>query len=175
MSAGEPAGEDDLTPESLVELERIKRLKYAYLRCLDQKDWDGLVPLFCDEATAAYSGGAYSCTGRDEIVAFIERNMSSEEFHSSHRVHHPEVRLDGERATATWALEDLVVDTRWDLLLVGAAFYEDTYVRRDGRWQILHTAYRRSFELTMPLGSIEGARLTASWWGTDGRSTLPTA
>lgn len=162
-----------MTPEDLVDLEQIKRVKYAYLRCLDQKDWAGLRPLLCEEATAAYSGGKYSCSGREEIISFVERNMGREAFHSSHRVHHPEIDVDGDRATGTWALEDIVVDTDWQFMLVGAAFYEDTYVRRDGRWQILHTGYRRSFEVTLPMGSVEGLRLTASWWGTDGQSTLP--
>jgi hypothetical protein len=164
-----------VTPEDLVDLELIKRVKYAYLRCLDQKDWRGLHDVLCEDATASYSGGRYTYEGRDEIVAFVEKNMGREAFHSSHRVHHPEIELDGDRATATWALEDLVLDTDWDFLLFGAAFYEDVYERRDGRWQILHTGYRRTFEMTLPTASVEGMRLTASWWATDGRSSLPVA
>jgi hypothetical protein len=162
-----------LSPDELVENHLLERLKYAYLRCIDQKNWSELATLLCEEATASYSGGGYTCSGRDEIVGFMERNMGRETFHSSHRVHHPEIRIDGDRAEATWALEDMIVDSEWNFLLVGAAFYEDTYLRRDGRWQILHTGYRRSFELTMPMDSIEGIRLTASWWATDGRSSLP--
>ena len=65
--------------------------------------------------------------------------MGREQFHSSHRAHHPEIRLDGDRAEATWALEDIVIDSEWDFLLIGAAFYEDVYVRVDGRWMIQHT------------------------------------
>ena len=76
--------------------------------------------------------------------------MGREQFHSSHRAHHPEIRLDGDRAEATWALEDIVIDSEWDFLLIGAAFYEDVYVRVDGRWLIQHTGYRRSFEFTLP-------------------------
>lgn len=162
-----------MTPDDLVDIELIKRVKYAYLRCLDQKDWAGLPELFTEDATATYSGGEYSFTGRDEIVGFISRNMSREKFHSSHRVHHPEIDVDGDRATGTWALEDTVLDTEWNFLLLGAAFYTDTYVRIDGRWYIEHTGYRRSFEAMMPTSSIEGFALTASWWGTDGRSSLP--
>jgi len=29
-----------MTPADLVEIELIKRLKYKYMRCLDQKRWD---------------------------------------------------------------------------------------------------------------------------------------
>ena len=99
--------------------------------------------------------------------------MSREKFHSSHRVHHPEIDVDGDTATGTWALEDIVLDTEWNFLLMGAAFYTDRYVKVGDRWLIEHTGYRRSFELMMPTTSIEGFAVTASWWGTDGRSSLP--
>lgn len=164
-----------MTPDDLVQMEEIKRVKYAYLRCLDQKDWDGLARVLAPDATAAYSGGRYTYTGRDEIVRFISTNMGREAFHSSHRVHHPEIVLDGDRATATWALEDTVLDTDWNFLLAGAAFYEDEYRRFDGVWLIQHTGYRRSFEYMLPTSSLEGFSLTASWWATDGQSTLPVA
>lgn len=162
-----------MTLEEMDDREAIKALKYAYLRCLDQKNWDELGSLLVEDATAAYSGGKYTYAGRDEIVAFVSRNMGREQFHSSHRAHHPEIRLDGDRAEATWALEDIVIDSEWDFLLIGAAFYEDRYVRVDGRWLIEHTGYRRSFEFTLPTTSIAGFALTASWWGTDGQSSLP--
>ena len=162
-----------MTPDELTDLEEIKAVKYAYLRCLDQNDWEGMAEILCEDASAAYSGGKYSFEGRDEILAFLDRSMSRETFHSSHRVHHPEIRLDGDRAEATWALEDIVVDTEWNFMLMGAAFYEDIYERRDGRWLLWRTTYRRSFEVMFPTSSIEGFQLTASWWGTDGQSILP--
>lgn len=162
-----------MTPDDLVAIEEIKRVKYAYLRCLDQKDWEGLAEVFCEDATASYSGGKYTYSGRDDIVGFISRNMGREQFHSSHRVHHPEVDVDGDRATATWALEDIVLDTDWNFVLMGAAFYEDTYRREDGRWLIEHTGYRRSFEFMVPTSSWEGFTVTASWWATNGQSSLP--
>ena len=54
-----------MTPDELTDLEEIKRVKYAYLRCLDQKDWDGMAEILCEDASAAYSGGKYSFDGRD--------------------------------------------------------------------------------------------------------------
>lgn len=162
-----------MTPEDLCVHEEIKRAKYAYLRCLDQKDWDGLAQVLAPDATAAYSGGRYTYAGRDEIVEFLRRNMGREQFHSSHRVHHPEITVDGDTAEATWALEDMVLDTEWGFLLMGAAFYQDRYVRDGDRWLIQHTGYRRSFEFTLPTSSVEGFAVTASWWGTDGQSSLP--
>lgn len=159
--------------EELKAIEEIKALKYAYLRCLDTKDWDGIAEVFTPEAVAAYSGGAYSAEGRDQIVAFLVRNMGSETFHSSHRCTHPEIRLEGDRATGTWALDDTVIDETLGILIQGAAFYEDTYLRRDGRWLIHRTGYKRSFEYLVPLSDLPNLSLTASWWGTGGSSTLP--
>ena len=60
-----------MTPDDLVEIEQIKRLKYRYLRCLDQKLWDELEDCFEPEATASYGGGAYVHDGRDPILDFI--------------------------------------------------------------------------------------------------------
>mgnify|MGYP003346079516 FL=1 len=40
-----------MTPEDLVELEAIKRLKYAYFRNLDLKQWDDIALLFTPDAT----------------------------------------------------------------------------------------------------------------------------
>lgn len=168
---------EDLTIEDLLDIERIKRVKYAYFRCLDQKDWDGLADLFTEDATASYSGGRYSYEGREEIVGFIERNMGREAFHSSHRVHHPEIDVDGDSADGTWAMDDTVLDTEWGIVVFGAAFYVDRYRREhDGGgnpWRIAHTGYRRSFEALVPTADMAGFQVTASWWGTDGRSVLP--
>lgn len=161
----------------LADIERLKRLKYAYLRCLDQKDWAGMADLFTVDAVATYSGGRYTYEGRDEILGFLERNMGRDAFHSSHRVHHPEIDVDGDAATAVWALEDTVIDTEWDVLIFGAAFYSDEYVcddvGGDRRWRISRTGYRRSFEALVPTSEVPNLRLTASWWATDGQSSLP--
>ncbi|HKY15079.1 MAG TPA: nuclear transport factor 2 family protein [Microthrixaceae bacterium] len=165
---------DDFTTRvsELLELESIKRLKYAYFRCLDQKLWDEMGELFVEEATAAYSGGKYHYEGREEIVSFMRRNMDRPAFHTSHRVHHPEITLEGaDRATGVWAMEDVNVDTEWDFYLTGAGFYTDTYVRRDGRWQFLHTGYKRTFETILPMSKV-GMKVTASWWSTGGQSEL---
>lgn len=161
----------DLTPELLVELEKIKRVKYAYFRCLDQKLWDEMGGLFTPDATAAYSGGKYQYAGRDEIVGFMRKNMSRDAFHTSHRVHHPEIEIAGDAATGTWAMEDVNVDTEFDFYLSGAGFYEDRYIRHEGAWLIAHTGYKRTFETIMPLSKI-GMSVTASWWSTGGQSAL---
>lgn len=158
--------------DDLIAFEEIKRVKYAYFRCLDQKLWDEMTALFTEDATAAYSGGKYRYDGRTAIIEFMRANMSRDAFHTSHRVHHPELELvSATEATGVWAMEDVNVDTEYDFYLTGAGFYEDRYVKENGRWLIAHTGYKRTFETMMPM-STNKVGVTASWWTTDGQSIL---
>ena len=95
-----------MTPDDLVDIELIKRLKYKYARCLDQKLWTEIADCFTADARAAYSGGNYSFEGRDAIVDFLSRSMGAETFHSSHKMHHPEIDL-----TETVKAEIAVLET----------------------------------------------------------------
>jgi len=163
-----------LTLENLVDLELIRRLKYKYARCLDQKRWDEIAECFTADAVAEYSGGGYTFEGRDAIIDFLKRSMGAETFLSSHKMHHPEIDLTGaDTAHGVWALDDVVVMTDFELTIRGCSFYDDEYVKRRGRWLIHRTGYKRVFEEIQPRGNVDGLRLTASWWATGGRSELP--
>ena len=151
----------------------LRELKYAYVRHLDTKSWDDLAGLFTDSATASYGGGAYRCEGRQEIMSFLVRTMGNESMHTAHRVSQPEFDIGGDVARARWALDDTVIDQHLGVFISGAAFYEDRYVHTGGRWLTDSTSYRRLFEYLVPLSDMPHFSLTASWWGTDGRSTLP--
>jgi hypothetical protein len=161
------------TLDQLNDLEAIRRLKYRYLRALDQKLWDELADCLTEDAIAEYSAGKYRKEGRAAIVAWISEAMGAETFLSSHRCHHPEIDLTGpDTATAVWALEDVVIIEDMGITVQGAAFYTDEYRRVGGDWKIAATGYKRTYEEIFPRASIEGLDLTASWWGTGGSSTL---
>ena len=128
-------------------IEEIKRLKYKYMRCLDQKRWEEMAECFVEEATAAYSGGKYTFDGRASILDFFSKAMGRPAVLSSHRVHHPEIELTSETtAKGTWALEDVFIDEDAGVTVRGAAFYEDQYVKVGGAWKIQHTGYARTYE-----------------------------
>lgn len=160
--------------ERLVEQDAIARLKYAYMRCIDTKGWDELRTLFTDDATARYGGGNKELAGGPgPIVDWLEEVLGDHGVHTSHRVTQPEIEFVSDtEATGRWALADTVIDTRFDIKVTGASFYEDRYRKVDGRWRFAHTGYRRLYEELEPRASTEGLQLTASWWQTDGRSSL---
>ena len=157
----------------LHELEAIKRLKYKYLRCLDQKCWDELAECFTEDARSSYGGGRYAFEGRDAILEFLRRAMGAPSFLSSHRAHHPEIEFSSPTvATGTWALEDTVIETRAGITIRGAAFYTDEYVKQGDAWKIRFTGYKRTYEEIESRTERPGLRLTASWFETDGKSEL---
>jgi len=153
-------------PIDLQALEEIKQLKYRYVRCVDRKLWAELRETLAENATSSYGGGKYSFNGRDQIMAFLEKSMSSPKFLSSHTVHQPEIVIESPtRAKGVWALHDTVINLEQGWTLNGSAFYEDVYVKGgDGKWRIQHTGYTRTYE-EIEQRAKTGAKVTDSFWG----------
>jgi hypothetical protein len=150
-------------------IEAIKRLKYKYMRCLDQKLWREMGECFTENATAAYSGGKYSFQGRQAILDFFVQAMGRPGVLSSHRVHHPEIDLTSETtATGIWALEDVFIDEGAGVTIRGAAFYRDEYVRIGAEWKIAHTGYERTYEEMETRKEMPWLRMTQRAGGTTG-------
>jgi hypothetical protein len=143
----------------VTDLEAIRQLKYKYLRCLDTKKWDELGETFTDDATAAYDSGRYSYDGRASILEFLRGALGSPKVVSMHHGHHPEIEIvDSSNARGRWYLEDMVIFTEANLIVRGAAFYEDHYVKVGGRWLIRHTGYVRTFEEMLGRGDVKSFR-----------------
>lgn len=151
------------------ELEAIKQLKYRYLRHLDCKQWDELAACFAEDAEVSYGDGKFSFRGRDAIMAFLEKALGSSHLVTAHRVHQPEIELLGDDAArGLWALDDVLIDTRSQISLRGAAIYSDEYVKVDGAWRFRSTGYRRIFEETESRADTPSLRLTANQWAGGG-------
>lgn len=149
-------GLDDITA--------ISRLKFRYLRSLDTKSWDEFADTMIPDATATYSE-YLQFESRDAFLAFM-RNTLGPHVITEHRCDHPEIDVDGDTATGTWYLADTVLIPGHNMLLRGAAFYSDEYVRcDDGRWRISHTGYERTYEVVLSLSDLPSLRLTSSRWG----------
>jgi SnoaL-like domain len=152
----------------LVALEEIRQVKHRYLRCVDLKLWDDLADTLAEDATAEYGtpalGEPISLAGRDEIVAFLREKLGPEII-TVHFASQPEITVDGDMAGGTWFFEDTVIATEYRVMLTGAAFYEDRYVRgEDGRWRIAHTGYVRTYEAMLSLDDLPSFRITSNRW-----------
>ena len=159
-----------MTPQDLVDVHLVQQLKHRYCRLLDTKRFAELGELLTDDCTVAYGGGAIVLTGRDAVVAYLTKAMGDTRMLTSHVLAHPEIEVDGDAATGSWALTDVVILQEHDLAIRGASYYDDRYVRTPDGWRIAHTGYKRLYEEIAPRAA--GTRTTASWWDTDGRSSL---
>lgn len=144
--------------DRMLAVEEIKQLKYRYLRTLDLKRWDDFAAVFVPEATGDYGQGL-SFGARDEIVGFMRDSLGPQMI-TLHQCHHPEITVDGDRAEGVWYLEDKVLMPEHRLILEGAAFYEDRYVRTPEGWRIEHTGYRRTYEATLSMDDLPSYRLS---------------
>jgi hypothetical protein len=133
--------------DTAAELEAIRRLKYAYFRNLDLKQFDELGALLTEDATASYEDGRTVLDGRTAIVSWLRDALADPGMVTEHHGHHPELTFDSEsEARGTWYLQDRVIVPAADLEIGGAAFYEDRYRMTPEGWRIAHTGYTRLFE-----------------------------
>lgn len=127
--------------------EAIRRLKYAYFRLLDTKQFAELGELLTEDATTAYESGSHAQSGRAAIVEFLSSSLGDPGIVHVHNGHHPEIEVHADgTASGTWYLEDRVIIPAADLVIGGTALYDDRYVLVDGEWKIRHTGYRRIYE-----------------------------
>jgi hypothetical protein len=149
----------------LTTIAEITALKYRYLRTLDLKLWDDFAATLTADVTADY-GPKLVFDGRDQVVEFMRSSLGPAII-TVHHCHHPEISVDGDTATGTWYLDDKVIITEHRMLLTGAAFYDDRYVREaDGQWRIRSTGYQRSYEAVQSLDDLPSWKLTANRWAT---------
>lgn len=151
------------------ELERIRRLKYAYCRCIDMASLDELAGLFTPDASVCFVGGSYrfEAQGRDTILAALGQAFHAEAI-ARHQVNHPEIdQVSDSEARGVWYLRDWFMDLKHKVVTEGTALYRDRYVKRDGEWKIAYSSYERIYEIVSPLNDTPN--ITAHWLAQHGR------
>ncbi len=141
---------------TLLAIEAIKQLKYAYLRHLDLKEWDAVAALFTPDVVSTYSDGKHSYNGREAVMAFLSGSLSHKRVVTKHQVHHPEITFNEAmtEARGIWYLTDAVINTvsrdpAKHFLIAGTAFYDERYVKTVDGWRIAAIGYKRVYEETV--------------------------
>jgi uncharacterized protein (TIGR02246 family) len=116
------------------DVEEIRKLKARYFRALDCKDWDLYEAGFASDLVVDLTrAGGQRFEGRDAFMAYA-RAMTIVQ--SVHHGHMPEIEIIGpDSASGVWAMEDYNI---WEdgSQNHGWGHYLETYVKREGRWQI---------------------------------------
>jgi hypothetical protein len=138
-----------MTPDDLVTMEEIKRVKYRYLRAMDTGDMKALPALFTEDVSARFLGGSYDVTisSKAKLLEYLAASVTPDVV-INHNCHHPEIDLTGpDSADGLWYLSDWYYNRTQKRIVRGAAFYRDRYVKSGGTWKIRHTGYERVFEI----------------------------
>ncbi len=120
----------------------ICNLKARYCRLLDTKDWAGWRTLFVDDfiLDTSPAGGA-RVVGADAAVAYVRASITQETI-TTHHVHTPEIEVQGDEATAIWAMQDRNIWPNGRSLL-GFGHYHERYCRIGGEWKIAESRLTR--------------------------------
>lgn len=123
--------------EHLLDLQAITDLLHRYARALDDKDWSLLATCFTADAVALYG----AALGRQEGFAAIEKVCRTALGHldsSQHMISNPEIRIDGDTATArcsVHAQHTKAGTPGGDNMTIGGT-YRDELVRTADGWRI---------------------------------------
>lgn len=135
-----------MTPQDLVEIEKIRQLKARYFRMLDQKAWGEWEQLFCEDVTIdTTQEGSPLLHGRKAFREYLSPIL--EGVKTVHHGHMSEVEITGPNsARGIWSMEDMLwwPEEAGGAHLWGTGWYHEKYRRDpDGEWRILELVLRR--------------------------------
>ena len=135
-----------MTPDDLVDIERIRQLKARYFQFLDQKRWDEWEQVFCEDVLIdTTQEGSPLIHGRAKFREFLPPIL--EGVQTVHHGHMPQIEITGpDTATGVWSMEDMLwwPASQGSRTLWGMGWYFEKYRRdADGEWRILELKLRR--------------------------------
>lgn len=164
---GPPATAEQLLQraERALDLKQIERLQRAYGYYIDHSDWDNVVDLLTDDATAEYAqSGVY--VGKDSVrrllysVGYGRRGLLPEQLRE-HTQLQPVITLaaDGRSARGRWRAVVLLGQwqtyARWQI-----GPYENEYRKENGQWKISRLHWYETF--TVPYDGGWTGRMQAT-------------
>ena len=136
-----------MTPEDLVDIERIRQLKARYFQTMDQKNWDDWEQVFCEDVTidTTQEGDTPVIHGRAKFREFLPPIIQNVQ--TVHHGHMSRIEITGpDTATGVWSMEDMLwwPPEEGGRHLWGMGWYFEKYRRDpDGEWRILELKLRR--------------------------------
>ncbi len=138
-----------MSPEDLVEVEKIKQLKARYFQLLDQKRWDEWQMVFCEDCvidTTQETDDTPILHGRRAFYELLPPVL--EGVKTVHHGHMPQIELTSSTtASGTWSMEDHLwwpPEKMGGRYMWGKGWYFEKYrLDPDGEWRILELKLRR--------------------------------
>jgi 3-phenylpropionate/cinnamic acid dioxygenase small subunit len=140
----------DADARALADRFAIQDLISRYAVVLDAGDFDGLDPLFADDARIDFSTFGGPIGSLAEIKAFLSTSLPFFA-RTQHMMGLPDVHLDGDTATARTSCNNPMISTKPDgttsVWLIGL-WYDDEFRRTDDGWKFTARTQTRCYTLT---------------------------
>ena len=136
---------DDLARRvaAMEDIAAIIQLKHTYLRACDRKQPEIVRACFIPDAVIDFEGFPVF-TNRDDFVDLYARFGCVPNVMDMHHMQNPIVTLTGpDTAEGLFDLYFFQIDTKARTLIQLASSYEDSFVKRDGKWLFASSKSRR--------------------------------
>jgi uncharacterized protein (TIGR02246 family) len=118
--------------ERLLAIEEIRALIARYAITYDDHDWESFGRLWAEDASFVANGVAFE--GREPMLEFLTTCLPDDYF-GKHMNSPPLIEIAADGATATAKTDVVWISQNFENTIV--ARYDDTLVKRDGRWLFL--------------------------------------
>ena len=136
----------------LADLE-VRRLAYEYAATIDARDWEGLAAVLADDVVVEYHNGRSVVTGATEVVTYVRQNTQHLAW-QHHLVSPYAVTVDGDSARGrTYLLSHQSFLEDAGHIVTMAAYYDISYTRTGGRWQIAQMTHTIAMTNYLPLSA----------------------
>ncbi|MGE3690111.1 MAG: nuclear transport factor 2 family protein [Novosphingobium sp.] len=147
--------------DQILEIEALRRLKAAYFRFYDTKDWESWLGQLAEDATLTAEPGTIwednqpplNLIGRKAIGDYLIGMAPLR--NTVHHGHTHEIDLlSATEARGIWAMEDIIEYK--DRRVHGHGHYYETYRKIDGQWRFatIHLKRLRLVTLALPGGEL---------------------
>ncbi|GAB3103734.1 nuclear transport factor 2 family protein [Aestuariicella hydrocarbonica] len=133
-------------------IEAIKQLKARYLSACDRKQVEIIRDCFVDGPVLIDYGPIGRFEHREGLIEIFNQLGNHDYIIDMHHGQNPQIDiLSSTQARATWQLYFHQINRQEKLVTQLGAFYDDDYVRIDGKWRISTTICTVTSQLVTPL------------------------
>jgi hypothetical protein len=151
----------------LQDIEEIKQLQARYLNALMLTDWDAVIECFAENAAVDVAFHK-PISGKSTIDKWFREELSKTHVGmEGDFVVHPIITVEGDKAKGIWLLYMMYYYPRTGQSLFWVqGFYENEYVRENGKWKISLMKWRER------IGLPGGGPPAELYWGVLGKDKI---
>ncbi len=141
-----------LSTQEISDRFEIQDLLYEYADCIDQRNFDGLVNVFTEDAHIDYSVYGGPIGKRAEIIAFLKEALPAFKNYQ-HLNANVQIRVEGDTGTGRvmcFNPQELMLGEDNTHIFMLGLWYKDKYQRTADGWRITERVEEKSWAFNLP-------------------------